>query len=127
MLPFNLFKLKSCLTSCTLFYTKSIHKLIQNTGRLHATNIFGPFIGFPLGSKQVISKNIAFGWSDDNPNYSKPFIGAGTYNFDVFFQIDRSKKPLKLLSINHTFSQKVIDDFSNGNAIYNMTSNPFPV
>ncbi|MBL7013042.1 MAG: hypothetical protein ISR83_01350 [Candidatus Marinimicrobia bacterium] len=29
LLPFNLFKLKSCLTTCTLFYTRSIHQLLE--------------------------------------------------------------------------------------------------
>jgi len=102
----------------------NLQRLLQNTGRMHASNIEGPFLGFPLASKQAVSKSIAFTWVADNPAYAKPYLGPGTYRFEVFVETDRSRTPRCLLKLEHKFNQEQIDSFASGNAIYNMRSTP---
>ena len=102
----------------------NLQKLLQRTGRMHASNIEGPFLGFPLASKQAVSKSIAFTWVGDNPAYAKPYLGPGTYRFEVFVETDRSRKPRCLLKLEHKFDQRQIDSFASGNAVYNMRASP---
>jgi len=100
-------------------------KLIQNMGRLHGTNIISPFLAFPLGSKQVVSKWYAFVWEDKHSKYAQTHLEAGLFTFDIYVKTDRPNGPQKYLTFTHTFSQDAINSFMSGNAIYNLKSSAF--
>lgn len=102
-----------------------LQKLLQNAGRLHGTNTIGPFFGFSVASRQVISKAIAFGWVNTDPNYSQPHLEPGFYTFDVFVGTDRATSRKKTLTFRQEFTQKQIDSFVKGSTVYLQRTNPY--
>lgn len=92
-------------------------KYIQGRRHLHAENILGGFLPFPLESKKSLAKAILFSPQQTTERVRE--IVRAEYRMDVYLKA-ANRRPVKILTVEKALSAKLLEDFANGGSIMNM-------
>ncbi len=92
-------------------------KFLQGRRHLHAENILGAFLPFPLESKKSIGKAILFSPQLSADEQPRLFV-LGEYRMDVYLKASSESVPQKMLSVEKALTPKLIQDFRAGGSIF---------
>lgn len=87
-------------------------EFIKNKGDTLFQAFKNSFVGFPLSSKQALSKSILF-----HKRGERYILETGTYFLELFMLTNLDRKPKMMLKFSIIIKEKDIKDFNSGNSI----------